>query len=171
MTDPFESRVEAAARLICCPEGCKAEKPQDPGYVTRLPCSALHERATARAILEATEPLLAASIARWSDPSFMQLHAGEMTAQERRTVAAVVNAIVAELKRGSGWGAIRGAAPDATGGLPSEDFVRETRDAWDRTDPCPVCRGEGWELMTVGDTPPRWRECVECGNPEKRGET
>ena len=123
-------------------------------------------RDVTRAILTVTDPLLAASIARWSDPSFMQLHGGEMTAQERRTVAAVVNAIVAELKRDVSWEDIRGVAPDATGGLPSEDFVREIRDAWDRTDPCPVCRGEGWELMTLGDTPPRWRECVECGNPE-----
>ena len=33
------------------------------------------------------------------------------------------------------WDDIRGKAPDATGGLPSEEFVRRLRDEWDE-EPC-----------------------------------
>ena len=34
----------------------------------------------------------------------------------------------------SAWDNVRGAAPDCTGGLSSEDFVRQHRDEWDRSD-------------------------------------
>lgn len=35
-------------------------------------------------------------------------------------------------KRHFSWEAARGAAPDATGALSSEDFVRQKREEWDR---------------------------------------
>lgn len=47
----------------------------------------------------AAKQAIVAKLTKWLEPAHMQLHAGEMTAQERRTVKAVVAAIIAEVNR------------------------------------------------------------------------
>lgn len=50
------------------------------------------------AAAEAERAACAAIVDKWSDGGHLKLHAGEMTAQELRTVQAVVNAIKADIR-------------------------------------------------------------------------
>ncbi|HJU04965.1 MAG TPA: hypothetical protein VJ692_07395 [Nitrospiraceae bacterium] len=55
-----------------------------------------HERDFKEAYVKLKERVQDA-LDRWSDDNHMQLHGGEMTAQERRTVKAVLRAIRSDL--------------------------------------------------------------------------
>ena len=48
-------------------------------------------------LLQEDRKRMITEVASWDNPSKLRMHAGEMTAQEVRTVRAVVRAIVAEL--------------------------------------------------------------------------
>jgi hypothetical protein len=69
------------------------------------------------------------------------------------------------------WEDLRGAAPDATGSLSSEAFVRQSRNEWGKETICELCEGSGESGVTHHDgtqystsTPP----CPDCGGSGKK---
>lgn len=62
----------------------------------RVRMRALESR-TKGPIMDANRNAIARVFANWQNPQFMKLHAGEMTAQEVRTVKAIVNVIAWEI--------------------------------------------------------------------------